>query len=271
MDGEKKGRRFYKLYDDVMADLGFNNKLLAYLKMMKIMDHKTGKLPIPLRVIADDFGLSKSFVGRLYFRARWDKHGTVVGQESQGIQGLDDGQWDKHGTVVGKSPSEAESAKRNPPPDPPIRKTTTKALTTTTKALTTTTKALTTFPPKPKPEKPKKKRKVKSDYGTPEFHQYWLHHPPTAGSRFGAWEKWQKYVEPHIEEEGELFIDDMIDAIEMQKAFKVHMDSIGEFCSDIPMFERWAKEKRWENKPEIPEKKTSARSDAFADWGKDDG
>ena len=73
MDGEKKGRRFYKLYDDVTADLGFNNKLLAYLKMLKIMDHKTGKLPVPLRVIAEDNGISLGSAHILLVRARADR------------------------------------------------------------------------------------------------------------------------------------------------------------------------------------------------------
>ena len=220
MGDENKGRRFFKLYHEVLADLGFNNKLLAYLKMMTTMDHKTGEIPIPQRKIAEEFGLTKTLAGRLHIRARvdrgiaWGNGGATVGQESEENQGLSGGPRGSRGAAVGHTISRVD-------------------------------------------------RNNKKLY-PPEFERAWKIYPKPAGSKTGGYEKWQRYVEPITDE---LFVDGLIDAIEKQKAYKAHMDSSGEFWPEFPMFEKWLKEARWENKPEISEKPSSA--DAFANWNAD--
>ena len=235
MGDDTNGRRYFKLFEDVLTDLGETNKLLAYLKMLKSMDYKTGKLPVPLRVIAHDFGISLGLTHRLLVRARADrgipvnKNGTKNEQPSEETQGVE---------------------------PPPVNTFGTKNERTINRSY----KSKNIYTPK----KPKTKT-AKTTYGSPEFLRYWPHHPPTAGSKKGAWNKWEVYVVPHLKEKGELFVDDMIDAIEKQKAYKAHMDSIGEFCSSIPMFERWAKEERWENKPEIPKAGPSKQNPHAAD------
>ncbi len=107
----------------------------------------------------------------------------------------------------------------------------------------------------------KEDRKKKKTY-TPSFERVWKVYPRTNGSKWDGFTAWEKHKP---KDDGDLFADDCIDAIEKQKAYKSFWDSAGEFCAEFPYFERWMKGRRWENKPEIPPSAVSEEN-PFADW-----
>ena len=99
-------------------------------------------------------------------------------------------------------------------------------------------------PPKKKPKAPRQTKY------TLEFEKWWNLYPKNNGSKFAAFKAWEIHVKPIL---NELVPDDMTEAVEAQITYKAEMDKRGEFCAEFPHGERWLKQRRWENKPEVPQ------------------
>ncbi|MDP2660372.1 MAG: hypothetical protein Q8R28_06560 [Dehalococcoidia bacterium] len=59
--------------------------------------------------------------------------------------------------------------------------------------------------------------------------------------------RWKKLKLP----EHELQTDEMLEAIEAQKAHKAECDRRGVFCPEFPFAQKWLDGRRWENKPSL--------------------
>ncbi len=88
------------------------------------------------------------------------------------------------------------------------------------------------------------------------FEKLWPHYPKNNGTKKAAYPAFKK-AKPN-----ELEIDDWIESIKAQKAYKVHMDSTGQFCPEFPFLQKWIKEERWTNKPVVSMETTAPEAKA---------
>jgi len=78
----------------------------------------------------------------------------------------------------------------------------------------------------------------------PEFETLWKAYPKTNGAKKKAFDEFKK------QKPDSNALDDWLDSIEKQLAYKQALDLRKEFVPEFCFFDRWIKERRWENKPE---------------------
>ena len=216
---------WHRLYDDDVERLGYTDRLIGFIFAMQ-------NPAASVREIAVETGISLRSAYAAWGLAR-ERSGTPGGTKTEQAKPPP---WpppeesrNKNGTANGT----ASLAPLEPP---------------STATTTTTTNSKLPLPPDGGRVG---RRPAKRGSYSPEFDRFWLAYPRTNGSKTDAFKRWKALKLP----EHELQVDEMVDALIVQKVHKETCDAQGIFCPEFPFAEKWLRGRRWENIPPAPQPK----------------
>lgn len=224
--GTDKIGGWVKVHRSVIADYGYGQKLLAYMAVVASADRYSGEITATTMGIAREFGLTRKIARNITARAYRELGGPSPGHPRATHPPvntvLEDGEGPPKGHHRAPTIKEEEEEQNTLPPEPggggdELEK-----------------------PTKPKADKPY----------TPEFDRLWAAYPKTNGSKKAAF---KRYCDKNLRlPRHEYHVDEMLYAIDTQIRYKAWRDRNNEFCAEFPFLEKWLKEERWDNLPDVP-------------------